>query len=161
MPTNDEDGKVQPEVSQVQGQGDCDGLLALRRERMERDKKSFLWPLQRDGVSPSSDPQPLKAPDLYPNRYRFYTGAIGIGMMLGITWTISMTTANAQRWITKPHAYVILYAVAVFFMVYQGVLLYLWNKRLKRHRAEIDKFLAQMQHDQESFKERYGFTDEE
>jgi len=51
MPTNNEDGKAQPEMPEVQGEGDCPGLQQLLRERMEPEHKPPMPTMQRNGIS--------------------------------------------------------------------------------------------------------------
>jgi hypothetical protein len=139
MPTNDEDGKAQPEMPEVQGQGDCPGLQYLRGQRVGVYNESNLPTVQRPGVSDVNAPIPPQL-SLYPSRFRYYFGATGLGMGVGITWTIAMTSKFAQRSITPAHAYMVLYGISIFFFGLQMHMLYRWNKALKKHRIELDEY---------------------
>jgi hypothetical protein len=139
MPTNDKDGKAQPEVSQMQGEGDCPSLQQLRRERMERGEEPPMHTVSGLGVSGVNAPIPPQL-SLYPSRFRYYFGATGLGMAVGITWTIAMTSKFAQRSITPVHAYMFLYGLSIFFFGLQSHMLYRWNKALKKHRIELDEY---------------------
>lgn len=88
---------------------------------------------------PKSDP-----PLMYPSPYRFYSGAVGLGIGCGITWTLALTNGPAQRYITKTHAIILLYGVVLFLFVWQAWMLYRWGKRLKQDRAELEKRWREM-----------------
>ena len=74
-------------------------------------------------------------PKPYPSLTRFSLGTLGMGLALGVTWTISMTSPWMQLHLSKPHAYTILYAVSGFLMGAQIKLLYKWDKKLRQQRA--------------------------
>ena len=78
-------------------------------------------------------------PKIYPSPFRFYSGAVGLGIGCGITWTIAATAGATQRYITKAHAIILLYSVAVFLFCWQAWMLYHWGKRLKKVRADLDQ----------------------
>lgn len=80
--------------------------------------------------------QPMRT---YPSYTRFYWGTLGLGMAVGITWTISMTTTIAQRHITKLHAIIFLYTVSILCLIAQGWMLHRWGRQLKRDEAELEK----------------------
>lgn len=101
--------------------------------------------LQRERLPDAND---LKIPkvleeNIYPTHFKYYFGATGAGMVVGITWTLAAMNPFLQRYISKAHIYTILYGMAALLMAYQGILLHLWGKRIKRQRAEIEKFLDQ------------------
>lgn len=141
MQPDNEEQKAKPEMPEVQREGNCDGLLQLRRERMEPTDEPPMHTVSGDGVS-ADDPiaAPIPPPSLYPGRFRYYFGATGLGMALGITWTIAMTTKATQRYITPEHAYMVLYGASGFFFGLQAQMLYRWNKALKKRRAELDEY---------------------
>lgn len=143
MPTNNEDGKAQPEVPEVQREGDCPGLQQLRRERMEPQDKSTVQPMPGYGLSGSIEPTPPSEPlsvDGYPSKYRFYWGTFGLGMGLGIAWTLSLTTSAVLRHVSKIHVVTFLLLVVAATFAAQGWMLYRWNKALAKHRIELAKF---------------------
>ena len=141
MQPDNEEQKAKPEMPEVQREGNCDGLLQLRRERMEPTDEPPMHTVSGDGIS-ANDPiaAPIPPPSLYPGRFRYYFGATGLGMALGITWTIAMTTKATQRYITPEHAYMVLYGASGFFFGLQAQMLYRWNKALKKRRAELDEY---------------------
>jgi hypothetical protein len=189
MPTNDEDGKAQPEMSEVPREGDCPSLQQLRGERMEPKDESTVRPVQWSGISGSVEPKwttrettdgtiqwnapiPPSEPssvDGYPSKYRFYWGAVGLGMATGIAWTIFMLTPLVARYIPKAYAITFLYLFVAANFAAQGWTLYRWNKALAKHRIELanywDEHFASMdnpwRNKGETTKERYGLTDEE
>jgi hypothetical protein len=71
----------------------------------------------------------------YPSLTRYSLGTLGMGLALGVTWTISMTSPWMQLHLSKPHAYMILYATSGFLMGVQVKLLYKWEKRVRQQRA--------------------------
>ena len=147
MPTNDEDGKAQPEMPEVQREGDCDGLLALRRERMGRKDEPPLQTLHRIGVR--SD----RIMTSYENMRRLTRAERWLFASVGLTCGISLT--NLLHIVMTPHHVLLLTtAIIVAMALCQLVYTYRWMRRLKAQKRELD---AQ----NESFKQRYGLTDEE
>jgi hypothetical protein len=162
MPTNDEDGKAQPEVSQMQGEGDCPSLLALRRERMGREDEPPLHTVSGIGVSGSVEPKwttpetrdgtiqwlaPEKIATVdppqwmeYPSKYRFYFGACALGVGLGISWTLSLTSSGVLRHVSKGYVITFLYGVVAVTFAAQAWMLYRWDRALKKRRAEMAEF---------------------
>ena len=145
MQPDNEEPEAQPEVSQVQGEGNSGSLRDVRRQRMEPQDESLMQLLQRERLPDASD---LKIPkvleeNIYPTRFKYYFGAVGAGMVIGITWTLAALNPFWQRYISKAHIYMILYGMALLLMLYQWILLYRWEKRIKRQRAEIEKFWDQ------------------
>jgi len=82
-----------------------------------------------------------KLPQPDPPTYRFYLGAIGLGIGVGITWTDLLLGDYARRFITKPHAIMLLYGMVAFFFITQTWMLVRWNRRMKRDRAEMVKMM--------------------
>ena len=78
-----------------------------------------------------------KPPQQYPSPYRFYTGSVGLGIAVGISWTIFMTGNYAQRVITKSHAIELLFAVVALFFGCQLWMLVRWDRDLKKRNAEL------------------------
>lgn len=162
MPTNDEDGKAQSEMPEVPREGDCPGLLSLRRERMGRKEQSRMSDVPGVGVSGSVEPNwttpettdgtiqwvaPEKIATVdppqwmeYPSKYRFYWGACSLGMGLGITWTLSLTSSGVLRHVSKGYVITFLYGVVAVTFAAQGWMIYRWNKALKKRRAEMAEF---------------------
>ena len=81
----------------------------------------------------------------YPSSVRFMVGTLGIGLALGVTWTIAMTSPWMQLHLSKSHAYMILYATSGFLMGAQIKLLYKWDKKLKRDKAILNDVLRETQ----------------
>jgi len=170
MPTNDEDGKAKPEMLEVQGEGNCDSLRELRRERMERKDEPLMRPLQRDGIPTAPIPprEPITV-DGYPSKYRFYIGALGLGFALGTTITQFLFGPLVARHIPKSYAITTLYICVAIAFAAQTRLLYRWNKALAKHRTELARYWDENFGSEtnpwrkrgESTKERYGLTDEE
>lgn len=75
----------------------------------------------------------------YPSYTRFYWGSTALGMAVGITWTIAMTTTLAQRHFTYTHAIMFLYGISIVGFIQQGWMLYRWGRQLKRDEAELEK----------------------
>jgi hypothetical protein len=99
----------------------------------------------------------------YPSMTRFMAGTLGVGLALGVTWTIAMTSDWMQQHITKPHAYMILYAASGFLMGMQIRLLHKWRKQqeaaqrlfddmLGKFRPELDTLTAKVK---KALNERY------
>ena len=147
MPTNDEDGKAQPEVSQVQGQRDCDGLLALRRERMGRKDESAMCTVQRIGVY--NDLMMTS----YGNMRKLTEAERWLFASVGLTCGISLTNL-LHLFMTQHHVLLLTTAIIVLMAFCQVIYTYRGMRRMKAQKRELD---AQT----ESFKERYGLTDEE
>jgi hypothetical protein len=147
MPTNDEDGKAQPEMPEVQGEGDCPGLLSLRRERVERDKEPIMRTLQRIGL----------CGDLmmtsYENMRRLTKVERWLFASVGLTCGISLTNL-LHVLMTTHHVLLLTTGIIVFVFVGQMVYCYRGMRRLKAGKQELD---AQT----ESFKKRYGLTDKD
>lgn len=51
-------------------------------------------------------------PKPYPSSVRFMVGTLGIGLALGATWTIAMTSDWMMLHLSKAHAYMILYGTS-------------------------------------------------
>ena len=149
MQPDNEEPEAQPEVSQVQGEGNSGSLRGLPWERMERNDEADMLAMQRTRVSRASgDPIAMPPTPEYPSKFRFYSGALGLGAGMGITWTVFLTGPLVQRHIiTRDHALMIVYALAVAFMGVQAEMLYRWNKQLKKYRAEMAKFLEEINFD--------------
>ena len=148
MQPDNEEPEAQPEVSQVQGEGNSGSLRGLPWERMERDDEADMLAMQRTRVSRASgDPIAMPPTPEYPSKFRFYSGALGLGAGMGITWTVFLTGPLVQRHITRDHALMICYALAVAFMGVQAEMIYRWNKQLKKYRAEMAKFLEEINFD--------------
>jgi hypothetical protein len=142
MQPDNEEQKAKPEMPEVQGEGNCDGLRYLRGQRMESEIESLMHPMSGDGVSAATDPvdAPIPPSSPYPSKYRFYWGAVGMGMGLGITWTVGMTCTAVSRYISRGHAITFLYLVVALCFVSQSWMLYRWNKALTKHRAEMKEY---------------------
>ena len=79
----------------------------------------------------------------YPTYTRYYLGTIGLGMAVGIAWTLFFTGDYMQRHISKPHAISMLYVIVAVLMLAQAWMLRRWDKRLKRDRAMLDALLVE------------------
>lgn len=84
-------------------------------------------------------------PNPYPSLTRYSLGMLGLGLALGVMWTISMTSPWMQLHLSKPHAYMILYGVSGFLMGAQIKLLHKWDKKLKRDKAILNDVLRETQ----------------
>jgi hypothetical protein len=147
MPTNDEDGKAQPKMPEVQGQGNCDGLLALRRERMGRKDESAMCTVQRIGVY--NDLMMTS----YENMRKLTEAERWLFASVGLTCGISLTNL-LHLFMTQHHVLMITTAIIVLTAFYQVVNTYRGMRRMKAQKRELDA-------ETESFKQKYGFTDEE
>jgi hypothetical protein len=149
MPTNDEDGKAQPEVSQVQGEGDCPGLQQLRRERMGRGEQPRMhW---MPGQRISADPLRISR-NLYTlEKLRWVERLLFISV--GITFGIAFTNTLSFH-MTRDHVVYVTTGLIVFMALCQCVYVYRGNKRLKANKRELDAM-------NEDFSKRYGMTDED
>lgn len=74
-------------------------------------------------------------PKPHPSSVRFMVGTLGIGLALGVTWTIAMTSDWMMLHLSKAHAYMILYGTSGFLMGAQYRLLHKWEKRARLERA--------------------------
>lgn len=86
-----------------------------------------------------------RPPQPYPSQYRYYFGATGCGIGVGIAWTQLFYSDYMRRFITKPHAIMLLYGVVAVFFLAQVWLLYRWDKRMKIDKAELDKMVIEFQ----------------
>ena len=147
MPTNDKDGKAQPEMPEVQGQGDCPGLQYLRGQRVGVYNESNLPTVQRTGV----------CGDLmmtsYENMRRLTKVERWLFASVGLTCGISLTNL-LHVLMTTHHVLLLTTGIIVFVFVGQMVYCYRGMRRLKAGKQELD---AQT----ESFKKRYGLTDKD
>jgi hypothetical protein len=147
MPTNDKDGKAQPEVSKVQREGDCDGLLQLRRERMEPGNQPLMRTLQRIGFYNDLTTKSFE------NMRRLATHERWLFLSVGLTCGVAGT--NMLHVLMKSHHVLLLTTgIVILLATCQVVYSYKAMKWQKARKRELD---AQT----ESFKERYGLTDEE
>ena len=145
MPTNDEDGKAQPEVSQMQGEGDCPSLQQLRRERMERGEEPLMRTVQRIGVYND------RMITSYENMLRLTKAQRWLIASVGLTFGMAFT--NLLHIFTTPHiAVLITTGIIIFVGTCQVVYVYRWMKRLTAQKQEMDAKT-------ESFKQRTEFTD--
>jgi hypothetical protein len=145
MPTNDEDGKAQPEMPEVPRQGNSDSLLALRGERMGRKEQPRMPDVSGSGIPNIVDPATIATVDPpqwmeYPSKYRFYLGACALGTGLGISWTLSLTSSGVLRHVSKGHVITFLYVIVAVTFAAQGWMLYRWDKALKKRRVELAQF---------------------
>lgn len=142
MPTNDEDGKAQPEMPEMQREGNCPGLQQLRWEwrslsidvkRMEPNHEQDVRAMQRTRVSRASG-DPIAMPPMpdYPSKFRYLSGATGMGISLGISWTLALTNTGIQRYLSRAHALMILFATVGFFFGWQVMMLVRWRRELKK-----------------------------
>jgi hypothetical protein len=133
MQPNDEEQKAKSEMPAVQGQRNSGSVSGVPGDGMESSPESHVPEMRGTGVSLNGD-------ELYPSRFRYYFGATGMGMMLGISWTLLMTGPFVQRYVSHLHAVLIMYGVCLVFMVLQVDMLYRWERRLKRHRAVMEEW---------------------
>jgi hypothetical protein len=129
MQLRDRDEEAKTQMPEVQRHRENNSVRELRRSRMGHKEQQGMpqMPVNRMPVRP------------YPSPYRFYTGSIGLGMAVGITWTLAMTNNVAQHYITKAHAVAALYGISFLLFAAQGWMLRRWRKRLERDRAELVK----------------------
>ena len=143
MQPDNEEPEAQPEVSQVQGEGNSGGLRDVRRQRMEPQDESLMQLLQRERLPDAADPKPLESTPEYPSRFRFYSGALGLGAAMGISWTTFTLGPFVLRYITRGHALTILYGMVAALFAAQTWMLYRWHKQLKERRAKLADFWDQ------------------
>jgi hypothetical protein len=143
MQPDNEEPEAQPEVSQVQGEGNSGSLRDVRRQRMEPQDESLMQLLQRERLPDAADPKPLESTPEYPSRFRFYSGALGLGAAMGISWTAFALGPFVLRYITRGHALIILYGMVAALFAAQTWMLYRWHKQLKERRAKLEKFWDQ------------------
>ena len=99
------------------------------------------------------------APDLdHPERWqrkinplRYYLSALGVGAGVGISWTILMFSAVAERYISHAAAAAVLYGFVVVVFALQIVFLLLENRRLKRDEAALQKCFEEIEEKIKSF----------
>ena len=84
-------------------------------------------------------------PKPYPSSVRFMVGTLGIGLALGVTWTIAMTSDWMMLHLSKSHAYMILYGTSGFLIGQQIRLLHKWEKLQKRDRQILNDVLRETQ----------------
>ena len=145
MPTNDEDRKAQPEVSQMQGERDCPSLQQLRRERMERGEEPLVRTVQRIGVYND------RMITSYENMLRLTKAQRWLIASVGLTFGMAFT--NLLHIFTTPLiAVLITTGIIIFIGTCQVVYAYRGMKRLTAQKQEMDAKT-------ESFKQRTEFTD--
>jgi hypothetical protein len=86
-----------------------------------------------------------KLPHPYPSPYRYYLGATGVGIGVGIAWTQLFLGDYMRRFITKPHAIILLYSMVAAFFFAQVWMLWRWEKQMKIDRAELAKMMIEFQ----------------
>jgi hypothetical protein len=131
MPTNDEEGKAQPEMPEVQRQGNCRGVRDVSGERMERSNEPLVRTLQRIGVYND------RMMTSYENMRRLTRAERWLFASVGMTCGISFT--NLLHVLTTPDRAVRITTVIIIFMAFcQLVYVYRGMKRLKAQKRELE-----------------------
>jgi hypothetical protein len=139
MQPNDKDQRAKPGMSEVQGEGNRDSLPEMQRERMEPGQQQAMHELRGSGtpidgpvhwINLSGAAPPWK---ILPSPYRFYIGAVAVGITMGISWTLALIgPTSLSRHISRAHALNILWGVVGAMLTYQTIYLILESRRLKR-----------------------------
>jgi hypothetical protein len=149
MPTNDEDGKAQPEMPEVQGQGISGSLRDVQWERMECKDESLMSQLQRDGIHAPIPPKPITERYHYPLTSRDIMAFISVGVSCGV----SIGTMLYFR-MTRHHAVIVSTSIIVTIALYQTAYMLSAMRRMKRRKKEYDAAM-------ETFAAKYGLKREE
>lgn len=121
-----ESKEAKAQLSKMQGYGQDYSMRELRGSGMEQPNEQDLRTMRRDWM-------PLTKPEIHQNVFRFYLGAVSVGMGCGVAWT-----GVVLRWVRYPYSYEALYGFVVVMFILQALYLYGEHKRLKRMKAEID-----------------------
>ena len=113
-------------LSEVQGNWKNNRVRSVRGNGMERDNEQEMRTMRGDGL-------PVK-PEYKPSFFRFYTGAIAVGITVGMTWFYAL-----QLWMTRPHAARTMLSIVAVIFAWQTIHLWRENKRLKLVQAALDK----------------------
>ena len=147
MQPNNENADAAPGMSEVPRIGDADSLRDVQRERMERGQQHHLPDMPGQGLRLDEPPWTLK-----PSIYRFYIAAVGMGMAVGISWTILMIdTKLMQRYISHHHAIAALYGFVAIAFVLQTIHIIIETRRINRTQAKLKEFYETVNKRSEEF----------
>lgn len=125
--------ETKTKLPEVQGYGQNNYVRQLRGDGMGQENQQNLLEMRGNRM-------PIAKPEYaQPSVFRFYAGAIAVGMVWGITWTIAV-----ERWLPRPYSYQALFGFAGAVFVWQGIHLWKEGKRLKIVKAALDKDWAEL-----------------
>jgi hypothetical protein len=120
-----EPDEAKTQLSEVQGDGKNNRLSELQRSGMGRSEESSVPEVR-------SQRMPLERPVIQPNVFRYYIGAIAVGIAAGIGWTRTISI-----FVRHPYDDAILLSIVAGMLLWQCIYLIHEHKRLKIVEAEI------------------------
>jgi hypothetical protein len=124
-----EEGKTK--LPEVQGDGENNRLPELRRSGMGRSEESSVSEVRSQRM-PLMVGHPTPPVLTQPNVFRYYIGAIAVGIAAGIGWTRTISI-----FVRHPYDDAILLSIVAGMLLWQCIYLIHEHKRLKIVEAEI------------------------